>query len=563
MGAGVPCGARAWNQQADGGRRVASGLHLSRDMAKRTGWLTLLLAMAAVPLAGQLLPTADGSALFLNTGEAAARLADGKIEELARGDNRDFSIHVASVSAKGEVVVLLETRCLVCPPQGQTLTAIVRQPEREEMRPGQAVVSANGRFLLLFRDGEALRMELPDGEPVQLGAVLGTVGGIASNGTAAFWTPNNSIVVAGESTGEFPVMGGLRRVVLDEAGQAVFYDTQFDEVHRIDLASGEDAVITRGRLSGVSGDGQRLLLLRPEVKPRGVRAYTATLFAAGEETELPLFLSPIVDGVLAGDGVFAFFETASGTLLRVDMRDGSVEGWFVRNVPSRFGCGKSPGAQICIVTNGVDLLPEASVEGQAPYGTELAGWRVVLDEKPVPVISLTADPVGGTLTILAQIPWSTPPGRVRVAVAPPVPAMIAAAEADLVVREPAFLVYGDFFLVRAVHEDGRTAIGPDSPARVGEVVHVFMSGLGAVAGTIGDGEVAPGNPPLAVTTTPQCSYTVRTTGGPLPVLFAGLSPGRVGLYEVSFRVPEIVVTEPYVDLSLKCDGAGGQLRVGR
>ena len=93
------------------------------------------------------------------------------------------------------------------------------------------------------------------------------------------------------------------------------------------------------------------------------------------------------------------------------------------------------------------------------------------------------------------------------------------------------------FTVAAVTTDGLIvgAMGPGRrPARPGEVVALFATGLGASNPVWQAGEI-PGGP------APVANVTVRLGTSVLPmsdILYAGLAPGAVsGLYQVNVRIP--------------------------
>lgn len=128
-----------------------------------------------------------------------------------------------------------------------------------------------------------------------------------------------------------------------------------------------------------------------------------------------------------------------------------------------------------------------------------------------------------------QIRLNTPSGSSRlqrVAVTPRTPRLLTTAMTG---NGDAILVHADFTLVTLEH-----------PARAGEVVVLFLTGLGAVSPAIASGQMAndgsPGKPLNQVTAT--VSVTVNQVPG--TVFFAGLAPGFAGLYQVNFKVPETV-----------------------
>ena len=74
-----------------------------------------------------------------------------------------------------------------------------------------------------------------------------------------------------------------------------------------------------------------------------------------------------------------------------------------------------------------------------------------------------------------------------------------------------------------------------SPAKQGEVVVIYLSGMGATSPAVKSGQPAPGGPNLAKAVVQP---TVTLNGQAASVQFAGLSPGFVGLYQVNFAGSE-------------------------
>ncbi|MCX6615357.1 MAG: hypothetical protein NTZ98_04560 [Acidobacteria bacterium] len=89
-----------------------------------------------------------------------------------------------------------------------------------------------------------------------------------------------------------------------------------------------------------------------------------------------------------------------------------------------------------------------------------------------------------------------------------------------------------------------------NPAKAGDVVVVYCTGLGATNPAVRSGEAAPASP-LAKVVTP---VTVTIGGQPAVVQFAGLTPGFVGLYQVNAQIPAGVTPSAAVSLVLSQDG---------
>jgi len=68
----------------------------------------------------------------------------------------------------------------------------------------------------------------------------------------------------------------------------------------------------------------------------------------------------------------------------------------------------------------------------------------------------------------------------------------------------------------------------------GEYLVMYLAGLGATNPTVKSGERSPAAEPLACVVD---AVTVTVDGGPSDVIFAGLTPGGVGLYQINFQIP--------------------------
>ena len=104
---------------------------------------------------------------------------------------------------------------------------------------------------------------------------------------------------------------------------------------------------------------------------------------------------------------------------------------------------------------------------------------------------------------------------------------------------PALLNFSSGAIV-AQHLDG-TLVLPTAPAVPGEFIVIYSSGLGATDQNVASGAPSPSNPPANVTVQP----VVTLNGNPVNLLFAGLTPGLVGLYQVNFQVPLTLTTGNY------------------
>lgn len=109
----------------------------------------------------------------------------------------------------------------------------------------------------------------------------------------------------------------------------------------------------------------------------------------------------------------------------------------------------------------------------------------------------------------------------------PVPTTI-----DVTPVQPGVAAYSSGGLI-AQHAADYSLVTASSPAHPGETVIVYLVGMGAT-----NPAVASGQPASLTTLTPAVAQpTVTVDGQGAAVIFAGLTPGSVGLFQIDFTVP--------------------------
>jgi len=95
-----------------------------------------------------------------------------------------------------------------------------------------------------------------------------------------------------------------------------------------------------------------------------------------------------------------------------------------------------------------------------------------------------------------------------------------------------------------LHQDRRGEPTFGDPARAGEILLFFMTGLGPVTPLVPAGQRAPTSP-LSYAEFPLfCQWNSPEHGPFADVQFAGLAPGQVGVYQVNIRVPSNLYSGP-------------------
>jgi len=115
------------------------------------------------------------------------------------------------------------------------------------------------------------------------------------------------------------------------------------------------------------------------------------------------------------------------------------------------------------------------------------------------------------------------------------------------------LLQRDSEWVRATHADGRE-ITREAPARPGEVVVLYATGLGHPAVKLRDGEIPSLSFGLtALTIARRKELRVLVAGEAVEagrILYAGLTPGIAGLYQVNVQLPDAASADPEIRLAL-------------
>jgi uncharacterized protein (TIGR03437 family) len=185
----------------------------------------------------------------------------------------------------------------------------------------------------------------------------------------------------------------------------------------------------------------------------------------------------------------------------------------------------APGTLISIF--GERLADQSVPAAQVPYPTMLATTGVLIHGELAPLMMVDAPQVN------AIIPYGIEQNtRQQILVlrgntySQPVPFTVVAAS-------PAIFVTGNGRTGAIVDANGKL-ITPDNPAKHGDLINIFCTGLGEVQPVISAGDHSPAS---SLPTTP---VTVSIGGSDATVKFAGLAPGLVALYLIQAIIPDNV-----------------------
>jgi uncharacterized protein (TIGR03437 family) len=175
----------------------------------------------------------------------------------------------------------------------------------------------------------------------------------------------------------------------------------------------------------------------------------------------------------------------------------------------------APGGLVSIFGQRLSLA--TSQAASLPLPTELSGTNVTLNGTQLPLIYVSPTQINAQLPLGVQ---GTSTLRVTT--------FSGFAETAVTVSGTAPAIFPNGIL-HANYAPVTTA----APAHAGEMLVLYVTGLGQVDGPIATGAPAPASPLLRV------SVPVEVMIGevPVPANFAGLSPGFVGLYQINVVVP--------------------------
>ncbi len=180
-----------------------------------------------------------------------------------------------------------------------------------------------------------------------------------------------------------------------------------------------------------------------------------------------------------------------------------------------FTPGLAPGGLVSVF--GWQLGAGELAASRVPLPTSISGVSVTLDGQRLPLLYISPTQVNAQLPFdvaaSALLRVTTPNGSSEVSV-------------SLSEVAPALFPAGS-----VAHADG-TPVSTGAPAKPGEFLLVFLTGLGRVNGAITAGQAAP-SPPLTV----RAPVQVHLGELSIDPAFAGLAPGFAGLYQVNWQVP--------------------------
>jgi uncharacterized protein (TIGR03437 family) len=198
--------------------------------------------------------------------------------------------------------------------------------------------------------------------------------------------------------------------------------------------------------------------------------------------------------------------------------------------------GVAPGVQNVI-------LPSSAI---GPLPTILNGTQVLVNSIASPIAGLGIGATGQQ-QVTFQVPCETTPGS-----SVPVTVNVGAGNASINIPVKA-AAPGVFTTLLSDNNTHAVAIRPDgtfvtiqNPARRGETVVAFLTGLGPSSPAVPTGAL----PPPGINAIPQYQVVAGMAGGGVPLVSTILSADRVGVWMLTFQIPASVTPGNSVSFSV-------------
>lgn len=457
-----------------------------------------------------------------------------------------YRLNTAMASADGTAVSFLAERdCRGgsgCLPYELYQTHLRRAgSSTEQLVNGRVRISRNGRYLLqIYTIGPTSQTWLIDQQTNTLFRISGASRArqaITLDGVVVGSDSDNAITLySAAGVQRIPVtFRPLGLLYINDPGTWVVSD--YEKLLRtVDVRTGREYLlgVTAFESFGASIARDGTVLYVSETVPGGTPQVQVSSPTGSSKRQLTDEPEGIAEAVIAGYGSVAYAVTRFGRLLKIDVASGRVQELTgaTPSITQVFGAAAA-GSFNWILGSGFST---GSAIGQAPAPESLAGVRVMVGETAARLLVVSP----GELRF--QIPWETADPAADIRVERDNSDFEATITRTASVRGPTFIRIesgrlSDFGEAIVIHQRFESLVSSSDPAALGEIVHLYATGLGPVSPTVRSGEPAPAAPPSQAVQALVCSYQIPNGSLPLEVTFAGLAPGTVGIYQVSVRLP--------------------------
>ncbi len=393
------------------------------------------------------------------------------------------------------------------------------------------IAPADGSSILSIEGNGNLRLYDPilDAFPVAAaGAVSGLRGTAAATGDGSYFIIDNSIF-----NSALQLQG---TIVSSSGGQAFGVTTSGNSLVRVQAAATSSTVQSLQNYSSPTRLDIQVALPEPimDISPAQIGTATGTRQWPPRPTALELGVSSATtllrQGLVVDNNSNTYALTYSGlSVVSLKASTGKVPSFTAGGVINSASgtTSLSPGCLVSIKGTNLADLDEGS---GSPLPRQLGGVCVTANEVTIPLIKTSPTQID------AQLPPELAVGRITLTIRSPKLGLASSgAQVTLRATSPGVFSLDLDNEKRAAlfHSSDYNLVIPDYPADRDEELILYATGLGPVTPSVAAG-LAASDDPLSTTVNP---VSVLIGGYAYQVLWSGLAPGRVGVYQINLYVP--------------------------
>jgi uncharacterized protein (TIGR03437 family) len=190
---------------------------------------------------------------------------------------------------------------------------------------------------------------------------------------------------------------------------------------------------------------------------------------------------------------------------------------------SLLGGAVAPGTILAIY--GSNFAGAAATDSGAPLPATLGTTSVTVGGIPAPLYYVSPNQID------AQMPLELTPNKEYEVIIANGGARSTPGSLQVIAAAPGIAALANGQVI-AQHAD-YSLVTDASPAKPGEFLVIYLAGMGATDIPLANGAASPSSPLAQPTIAP----VLTLNGSSIPIYFAGLTPGFVGLYQMNFQVP--------------------------